>query len=309
MSKHVTFTPEGEPGQVLEDAFPDDDEAATPEETRRIFLERAKSGYTKVRHVFVQTPPTSASSSRPGTLAQLARNQRAAVLYLALLANWPWLSREHEPLPAEAWIRFLTADGGSALTWTAQSLSHAWGVLEKLNLIERPRKGRRIDVRPLKEDGSGDPYLPPTGSNRDLYLILPNEFWTSQLFASQSWPALSVLLILLKETGSTATAPLAIDRAQAWYGISRTTAEQGLAELRDAKILTSKMRQVKDPTVVGGRRRTSLHRLDGEFSLRRRDQLRAAAKTRVNPSANPAEPSARKEVEDDDSEAIKAADS
>lgn len=307
MSKRVIFTAEDEPDQFVEDAFPDDDDAATPEETRRIFLDRAKSGYTKVRHAFVQTPPTSTSSSRPGVLAQFARNQRSAVLYLALLTNWPWLSRENEPLPAEAWVRFLAADGGSALTWTAQSLSHAWGVLEKLTLIERPRKGRLIDVRPLKEDGSGDPYSPPTGSNRDLYLILPNEFWTRQLFASQSWPALSVLLILLKETGGTATTPLAIDRAQAWYGISRTTAEQGLAELRDADILTSKIRQVKDPAVVGGRRRTSLHRLNGDFSLSRRDQLRAAAKSRVNPSSSSTNPTSRKEDEDDDSEALGAA--
>lgn len=289
---------------VAEDAFPDDDAAATPEETRRIFLERAKSGYTKVRHVFIQTPPTSASSSRPGTLANLSRNQRAAVLYLALLANWPWLSRETEPLPADAWIRFLTADGSSALTWTAQSLSHAWSVLEDLRLIERPRKGRLIDVRPLKEDGSGDPYASPTGSNRDLYLILPNEFWTRQLFATLSWPALSVMLILLKETGGTATAPLAIDRAQAWYGISRTTAEQGLAALRGANIITSQIRQVKDPAVVGGRRRTSLHRLDGDFSLNRRDLLRAAAKGRVNPSISSIDPTNRKEDVNDDSEAV-----
>lgn len=46
------------------------------------------------------------------------------------------------------------------------------------------------------------------------------------------------MLILLKETGGTATAPLAIDRAQAWYGISRATAEQWLAELRDKGIIT-----------------------------------------------------------------------
>lgn len=307
MNQRVKFAVEGEFEQGPEDLFPEDDEAATPDETRRLFLARAKSGYTKVRHVFVQTPPTSATSSRPGTLARLGRNQRAAVLYLAVLANWPWLSREDEPLPADAWLRFLRADGGSALTWTAQSLSHAWSVLEDLHLIERPRKGRLLDIRPLKEDGSGAPYTSPTGSNRDLYLVLPNEFWTQQLHATLSWPALSVLLILLKETGGTPTAALAIDRAQAWYGISRTTAEQGLTELRDKSILTSQIRQVKDPTVTSGRRRTSLHRLDGNFSKSRRDLLRAAAKGRVNPSIPSAGITGGKEEGDDGSKALEAA--
>jgi len=286
MSKRVTFVSAGESETVPEEDFPDDAEAASPEATRRIFLERAKSGYAKIRYSFVQSPPTATASSQPGVLAQLSRNQRAAVLYLAVLANWPWLSREDEPLPADAWLRFLKVDGAtSALTWTAQSLSHAWSVLEEHALIERPRKGRLLNIRPLREDGSGHPYTSPTGSERDHYFILPNAFWTRQLHATLSWPELSVLLILLKETNLQPTAPLAIDRAQAWYGISRATAEQGITELRNAGFLTSKVRQVMDPAAVGGRRQTSLHRLDGDFSRRRRELLRSAARGRVNPSA------------------------
>jgi hypothetical protein len=302
MSKQVKFLPEGESEPIVEDAFPEDDDAATPAETRAIYLGRAKSGYTKLRHRFVQTPPTGKTSSRPGTLFQLSRNHRAAILYLAVLANWPWLSREDMPLPADSWIRFLTADDSAALTWTPQSLSHAWGVLEELNLIERPRKGRLKDVRPLREDGSGEEYTSPTGTNRDHYLILPNEFWTRQLHGTLSWPALSVLLILLKETGGKPTAPLAIDRAQPWYGISRTTAEQGLAELRGLGIVTSAMRQVKDPDAVGGRRQTSLHRLDGDFSMSRRELLRTAAKSRVNPTGHAGDSAGKEDDDDDDVE-------
>lgn len=301
MSRRLNFRTVDESDSLLEEAFPEDAEAANPEATRRIFLERARSGYAKIRYSFVQVPPTSTVSSRPGVLAQLSRNQRAAVLYLAVLANWPWLAREDEPLPADAWLRFLKVDGdGSALTWTAQSLSHAWGVLEEHALIERPRKGRLKNVRPLKEDGSGNPYTSPTGSERDHYFILPNAFWTRQLHATLSWPALSVLLILLKETNLQATAPLAIDRAHAWYGISRTTAEQGITELRNAGFITSKVRQVMDPAAVGGRRQTSLHRLDGDFSHRRRGLLRTAARGRVNPSAVAAETEPGTETDDDE---------
>jgi hypothetical protein len=260
---------------------PADDEApATPGETREIYLARAKSGYGKVRRTFIQVPGVPPKGSQPGTLALFNRNHRAVVLYLALLANWPWLSREEDPLPAGAWIRFLTCEGTKALTWTPQSLSHAWGVLENLGLIERPRKGRLIAVRPRREDGQAD-YVSPGGKN-DSYLVLPNAFWTEQLHGRLSWPALAVLLILLKETGLTPNAELAIDRAKGWYGISRTTAEEGLSELRTNDLLFSRTRTIRDVNAADGRRLTSQHVLLGEFSTSARAALRAAAKERVD---------------------------
>ncbi len=175
-----------------------DAEEATPELTRAEWLGWSRLGYTKVRHSFVQTPPVPSKGSTPGTLSKLSRNHRAAVLYLAVLANWAWMSREPDPMPAGAWIRFLTSDQPQALTWTPQSLSHAWSVLEKEGLIERPRKGRLIEVKPRREDGSGA-YTSPEGTG-DAYFVLPNAFWTEQHFGVLPWPALAVLLILLKET-------------------------------------------------------------------------------------------------------------
>lgn len=281
-----------------------DDAPATSDETRKDFLDRASGGYTKVRHSFIQTPGVPPKGSTPGKLAEFGRNHRAAVLYLALLANWPWLAREEDPLPAETWIRFLRCDDPHALTWTPQSLSHAWGVLDDLKLIERPRKNRLINVRPRREDGEDD-YTAPEGKKSttgqpDSYLVLPNAFWTDQLHGTLTWPALAVLLILLKETGVSSSAELLVDRAKSWYGISRTTAEEGLAELRSRGILSSQDRYIKDTKAAKGRRHTSLHTLLPPFSTGERQKLRDAARSRVNGVA--ARVQFDKEREGDDAE-------
>lgn len=273
-----------------------DEAPATPQETREDFLSKTGGAYTKVRHSLIQLP--GKKSSKPSMLPNFARNHRALVLYLALLANRPWLDNEEDPLSAEAWVRFLTCDDPKALTWTTQSLSHAWGVLDGLGLVTRPRKGRLVDVQPRREDGNAD-YQRPTGLKTDPYFVLPHEFWHHQLHGTLSWPGLAVLLILLKQTGTAGSTELPIDRAPDWYGISRTTAEAGLVELRKLDYLTSRGRFVKDAKAPKGRRETSIHTLQGAFSIESRVALRSAARDRVRG----AEPTGK---EEDDGEEIAA---
>lgn len=263
------------------DLFPEDAPAVSPQATREKYLKRAGSSYAKVRHALIQLPPTTGRGSQPSMLPALKRNHRALVLYLALLANWPWIQRQAEPLPAATWIRFLSSDVPGALTWTPQSLSHAWGVLEELKLVERPRKGRLLNVRPLKEDGSGDDYVRPVGKGGDSYFVLPKRFWLDQHHGELSWSSLVVLLILLKESGQTPVAELAVDRAQAYYGISRTSAELGLSDLRARKLLVSRERRVEDVDHPEGRRLTSLHVLLSPYSTEERQRMRDAANLNV----------------------------
>lgn len=273
-----------------------DEAPATPQETREEFLARTGGAYAKVRHSLIQLP--GKQRSNPAMLPKFSRNHRALVLYLALLANRPWLDNEDEPLAAAAWVRFLTCDDPKALTWTPQSLSHAWGVLEDLNLVTRPRKGRLVDVQPRREDGKAE-YRRPIGTSTDPYFLLPHEFWLRQLHGTLSWPGLAVLLILLKESGKTGTAQLAIDRARDWYGISRTTAEAGLAELRGLGYVSSRGRLVKDVTSPDGRRKTSVHTLLDAFSLESRVALRTAARERVRATLSSGEEDADAEAEDE----------
>ena len=275
----MTTAPRFEPSDES-DLWPEDEPDITPEFQRETYLGRAKSGYTKVRHTFVQTPPAAKRGSTPSTLAAFGRNHRAAVLYLAVLANWPWLSREAEPLPSGSWIRFLQCEAEGSLTWTPQSLSHAWKTLEDLGLVLRPRKGRLLAIEPRREDGKAA-YTPPDGANGDSYWVLPNEFWTQELHGTLSWPGLAVLLVLLKETNGRRTAELAIDRAKAYYGLGRTTVEAGLTELRKLGIVDSRDRFVRDADTGDGRRRTSVHMPLGPFSMEARAALRGAAADRM----------------------------
>lgn len=274
------------------DLFPEDAPAADPTSTRQTYLKRSRSGYTKIRSAFVQVPPSTArAGSKPAMLPAFARNHRAAVLYLAVLRNWTWLARSDEALPADTWIRFLKSDKSNALTWTTQSLSHAWKVLEDNKLVTRKLENRLKKVTPLHESGSGSSYASPDGSRSSVYFVLPDEFWTQELHATLSWPELAVLLILLKESSGRPWAELSVDRAQKYYGISRSTAEDGLRGLRDKGFLTSRDRFVTDPDAAEGRRQTSLHVLAAPFSTSYRQDLQEAARERRDASSAAASPS------------------
>lgn len=280
--------------------FPDDADPSTSESTRTEYLKRSPSGYTKIRHAFVQEPPSTRSAgSKPGVLPTFARNHRAAVLYLAVLTNWTWLRRTGDALAADTWIRFLASDEPGALTWTHQSLSHAWGVLEEARLVSRELDHRLKKVTPLHDSGSGAEYAGPDGTPGSEYFVLPHEFWSRQLHATLGWPALAVLLILLKESGGRPYAELAVDRAQRYYGISRTTAEEGLTELRRKNLLTSTTRWVQDHDAAEGRRHTSLHALAEPFSMKYRQSLQAAAKERRERNKTKRRRKKRKEVRSD----------
>lgn len=260
----------------------DDPESVVASEsgTRSIYLARGKSGYAKIRHALVQVRDPEKSGSQPSTLGDMTRKHRALVLYLALLSNWKWLRKAEDPLPAASWIRFLRSQQPGALTWTEQTLSQSWGALEKMSLVERTAVGRLKLVMPRREDASG-PYVAPDG-NADSYFILPDAFWLEEYHATLSWPALAVLLILLKETGQTPETELPVNRAQRYYGISRTSAENGLADLRKLGLLTSRDGWIQDVNAGRGRRATSMHQLEKEFSTASRAKLRAAAKTSVD---------------------------
>lgn len=85
---------------------------------------------------------------------------------------------------------------------------------------------------------------------------------------------------MLKETSGRPSAELPVDKAEKYYGISRTTAETGLAELRDIGLVLSRDRWVQDHVAGEGRRWASLHALLGPYSMAERHKLQGAAKKR-----------------------------
>ena len=116
-------------------------------------------------------------------------------------------------------------------------MSKTWRRLEGLRLIERKRAGRLANVTLLREDGSGDAYVPPGAEGtRDPYFTLPFAYWT----ADDEWhrkldlAAKAMLLIALSLQDDFI---LPYEKAPAWYGISPETAEKGLRRLRRESLL------------------------------------------------------------------------
>ncbi|WP_235606336.1 MULTISPECIES: ArsR family transcriptional regulator [Nocardiaceae] len=214
------------------------------------------------------------------------RHHRALVLYLLLLAWWPWLHDRKTPLDSEVWIRALTAEGpdtANALTWSPSTLSRAWGDLKSYGLVDTKREGRLLRVTPRREDGLAD-YEFPQGQ-RDLfnrYFTLPDEFWTKQYFATLSPAALAVLLIVLKETIKKPDVELLRDRMQEWYGISGKTVTKGIQELGSAGLLGTRVDRVRDVLAKYGVTDHYYYGLEGPFSTEERIKRRRYAKRKRN---------------------------
>ena len=193
------------------------------------------SGRTGIRNTFVQ----GGTQKRPvfGPLHHIVRNSDdqaldTFLLHRTLVSAEPWTSG---PIDAVIWARMLGAetdrDHGAAL------VSRIWRRLdEKYHLISRARVGRKAVYTSMREDGSGEPYTAPTGRDGDNYFGLPFAYWTDEQawYRTLSLPAKAMLLV-----GSTLKPGFILpgERVPEWYGISESTAQRGLHELREVGLL------------------------------------------------------------------------
>jgi hypothetical protein len=148
-------------------------------------------------------------------------------------------------LPGSTWARAVGGhinDDGTVETAALHLVSRNWAFLEQQKLIAKERKGRRARVWLLADDGSGDPYRHPgagsLGKTLDDgspgYLQLPYAYWRDRWHVRLSLPAKAMLLVALSLGDGF---PLPYAQVPAWYGISASTADRGLEELRDRGIL------------------------------------------------------------------------
>lgn len=276
-----------------EDAVDGAQAPATPAETRQAGLDLAVRRYAVYRKILVQYR----ADPRPSTLGTMTRERRhrALVLYLLLVAWWPWLQTQRVPLSGDTWIRALTATGparSKALTWSPSTLSRAWADLEALNLIEaRKREGRFTRVIPRREDGA-EPYAPPSGvkGNRDdEYFTIPDAFWTEEYFATLSLPALAALLIIAKETTQKKSIWLPRASMTDWYGISGRTIQTGIAELKAINLVKDYTSVVPAPLSPNGITRRVEYSLTGDFGgeARRAQQKKASTAQRQKHDPSP----------------------
>ncbi|MBP3044834.1 hypothetical protein J2M54_14900 [Arthrobacter sp. zg-ZUI227] len=195
---------------------------------------------------------------------------------MLLLASWPWLAERRDPLQGDVWIRALTTSKG--LTWTASSLSRAWGDLADLGLVEKKREERLLRVVPRREDAAV-PYDPPRGRTDrwNAYFVLPDSFWLDEHFAHLSLPALAMLLIVAKETNAKAETWLTYENCDEWYGLKPQTVKKGLKELQTIGLLHRRIEKLKAPLSPTGWTVRMWYSLTGDFGYEARVALRKRA--------------------------------
>ena len=243
-------------------------------DTRAEIVRLSARGYVQLRHVFAQLPEGDERGSTVGRAVH-ERRHRALLLYLLLLTCWPWLQSRRDPLPADVWIRALTAPG--SLTWSASTLSRAWADLIEMGLLDpdRKRERRARRVVPRREDGGADYDMPVGRSDRwNAYFIIPDAFWTEEIFAKLTLPGLAMLLIIAKETNAKAEAWLTYDKGPKWYGISAKSVQNGIADLTKHGLVHIRTEVIKAPLSKTGTTSRSWYSLTGDFGYKARADLR-----------------------------------
>jgi len=242
---------------------------ATDDETRAALLDRSGRNFAPIRSPFVQKPPGSAS--RHGPLSNFVRSRdlrglRAEILLLGIISSGAsdqgWSTTLALPVWARAFGTTRDATGPSATNAVSKILRR----LEDRQLIERSRHGRHRQVRItlLREDGSGQPYTRPTGSDdRNRFLQLPHAFWRDGWWEALDLPATAMLLVALHEK---AVFRLPTERVPDWYGWSADTAERGFKTLINHGLLTRTDRFEKAPLSPTGLAKVNEYSLMAPFA-------------------------------------------
>jgi hypothetical protein len=226
--------------------------------TINYYLERSKRKTLPLDRRFVQRRVEN-NRPAPGPLSHFVRRSRETALdqYLFLRAV---ASNQDEGvfdvrLPAATWARaiggYFDPKSGVLEAAALHAVSRNWRFLRELQLIDRQRAGRRARLWLLADDGSGEPYRHPgegaEGKSLDDgpgYIQLPYAYWLDRWYEHLSLAAKAVLLIAMT-LGDGFAVPYA--KFPDWYGISDSTGERGLTELRGHRLLHREQHRRPEP--------------------------------------------------------------
>ncbi|MBB5870593.1 hypothetical protein F4553_003972 [Allocatelliglobosispora scoriae] len=222
------ISPTHDPFEGLEDEKPADGFNA-----RKSLLDSAKRGFVPIRKVFVQK--AAGSDTRASLLSDLVRGrqERSLDAFLLIHALEPVAAT---PIPLARWAQMLSS---ARKPCTSSVASRALDALVNRKLITRDTSGRKVVVKPLLEDGSGEPWARPGRDPAKVgkgYFTIPHEYWTSGLADELELAGKAMFLVILAETTQNPTFSMAVERAHQWYGFSERTAERGYQQLRDARV-------------------------------------------------------------------------
>jgi hypothetical protein len=163
--------------------------------------------------------------------------------------------------PSHTWVRALGLAEGADDRSARAAVSKTLARIADRRLIDMTRSGRLAKVTLLCEDGSGQPYARPL-TRDEPWLQLPYAYWSEGYYDTLDLPAKAVLLIALSLASGFA---LPLEHAPAWYGIAPKTAQRGLHQLVDRKILRRWVRYEVDPSTVTGWIRRNRYALNPPF--------------------------------------------
>jgi hypothetical protein len=142
-----------------------------------------------------------------------------------------------------------------------------------------------MELFPLREDGSGQEWTPPTGEddNPDLkaYMTVPHALFSDDTLDQLRLPGLAVLLVALKETNAKAVFSIPVDRFKQWYGFSERTAERGYRELADATLVRVHRQLMRDSRAPRGVKSVYHRILLGAFGTQARRDAQRTARQKV----------------------------
>jgi len=239
---------------------------ATSQETIEHLLMRTHRLTVPIRRSFLQLPEPD---RRPGPLAEFITGRRSLALDLWLLlhagaAAKPW----DVSVPAMVWARALgLADTPSSET----TISRNWSWLEGRQLVRSERERRMRKVFLLREDGSGRPFVRPSGKERGFFQ-LPYAYFRQRWHHELRLAGKATLLICLAQKP---TFSLRTEHAAGWYGVSADSLQRGLDELRELELLQVWQRPKKAPTARYGITYENFYRLQGPFVRTPEDGERA----------------------------------
>ncbi len=262
-------------GDMTADPFAglDHESPHAPGELIQEFLRDTKRDFAKMRKIGIQLP--KGSKTRHSMLPHLVRAGKALDAWLMTLALEPILS-EADPLPIDVWAELL----GGAVPISETATSRAFATLERLRLIERNSKAKGLVVRPLKEDGSGDPYTRPgsvRGEPGPGFFTIPHSFWLDGHATKMGTPGKIALLIGLAETTQYTSWEVATTKAQEWYGVSERTLERGYRELAKQNLLLVHGQRIRAKRAAGGMTMIYHRALKDPFSTEARHAAQAKA--------------------------------
>lgn len=254
-----------------------DESPATGTESRRGLLDAAKRGYVPIRKGFVQRPNTSPVRASVLGAMVTGRQERAVDALLMVHALQPVL--RDDPLPLKVWARLLPRGKVPGEPAVAAA---AFRALQRRHLVDRGPRGRnRFDVRPLMEDGSGDPWTRPGQDAATVghgFFTIPHDYWNTGLADELGFPGKAMFLITLSETTRQPTFAMAYERAPQWYGISERTAERGFEQLRRAGVLLEHRQLVRSSRSPTGLREIWHRALADPYSTDSRNSLQRVSR-------------------------------